>query len=34
MFTYRTLMQGFQFNSEEENNAFVKEVIKELKKYK
>ena len=27
-------MQAFQANSEEENNAFIKEVIKELQKYK
>jgi len=27
-------MQAFQSNSEEENNAFIKEVIKELQKYK
>ena len=27
-------MQAFQTNSEEENNAFIKEVIKELQKYK
>jgi hypothetical protein len=34
LFTYRVLMQAIQNNSDEENNAFLKDVIKELRTYK